>query len=493
MAIFGANSVPSNHPILFPKPISSSLQGLLERGFLTPTFFSALAMAPVLPGQVMTLLAKGDEGSPLSQDNLYATLFRRFAKQHPNEFEWSLKNSFKHTWKKIAETHAIQVTSANGIERIELIAKIPSNQYVIYYAGNSEDAMYLPSIDRPIQNEKFKASNFIFWNYPGVKGSVGFSMSSYDVFAAGLQQVQDLLARDVPAQNITLYGCSLGGGIASQAASRLPKSDFRPNLEIERSFSAISAVPLVAVREMIDAYPRYRPFYSAILACSLVGLSLGFVTAGFIATIGLFCATLIASVGYLLAKIVQIMRNGLELVLSVDLTPERFAFLDKLTVLMDTQLSKFALLVHQHIFNILGSIIGVVVGVPGLIVGSLVGVGIGAVLSFQTLFTDSPPLYFPLHYVFKWLTFVAHVEMNSVAAINHILADTEHLPMISSTNAEKDTVIPKNAALNTGLGFDADLNSEVSYNKQCSFFWYKEGNHNDDMEGLGRHYQYQTS
>jgi len=488
MAVFGAKSVPSNHQILFPKPISSSFQGLLARGFLTPTFFSALVMAPVLPAQVMTLLAKGDEDSPLSQDNLYATLFRRFAEQHPNKVESWLKNYFEQTWKKIAETHAIQVTSANGIERIELIANTPSNQYVIYYAGNGGDAMYLPSIDSHIQNEKFKANNFIFWNYPGVKGSVGFCMSSYDVFAAGLQQVQDLLARDVPAQNITLYGRSLGGGIASQAASRLPKSDYRPNLEIERSFSAISAVPIVAVREMIDAYPRYRPFYSAILACSLVGLSLGFFSAGFIATVGLLCAFLIASVGYILSKVVQIVRNGLELFLPVDVTPALLDFLDKLTVLMDTQLSKFALLVCQHIFNILGSIIGVVVAVPGLIVGSLVGVVIGAVLSLQTLFSDSPPLYFPLHYAFKWLTFVAHVEMNSVAAIEHILADTEHPPKIVSTNVKNDEIIPPKASLNAGLGFEPEPVDEDSYAKQISFFWYQSGGHNEYISGLERHY-----
>ncbi len=52
--------MPSNHQIVFPKAISSSFQGLLERGFLTPTFFSALVMAPVLVKQVTSLFEMGD-------------------------------------------------------------------------------------------------------------------------------------------------------------------------------------------------------------------------------------------------------------------------------------------------------------------------------------------------------------------------------------------------------------------------------------------------
>ncbi len=481
--------MPSNHQIVFPKAISSSLQGLLERGFLTPTFFSALVMAHVLVKQVESLFEMGDLRLPVSQENLNDMLLKRFVNAHPDVPSDRLSSSYKRVYEKISKTHCIVATSANGIERIELSANAPSDQYVIYYAANAEDAMCLPGIAHHIQNEKLKASNFIFWNYPGVMGSAGFSLSSYEVFAAGLQQVQDLLDRGVPAQNITLYGLSLGGGIASQAASRLPKSDYRPNLEIERSFSSISAVPIVFVRKIIDAYPRHRPFYSAILACALMGLSLGFVTAGFIASIGLLCATLIASMGYLLAQVVQIVRNGLELLLPVDSTLALLNFLDKLTVLIDTRLSKFALLVHQHIFNILGSIIGVVVAVPGMILGSLIGVGVGAVLSLQSLFTESPRLYFPLHYVFKWLTYVAHVEMNSVAAINHILADTEHLPKIVSTNVKNDQIIPPKASLNAGLGFGPEPVDEDSYSKKTSFFWYQSGGHNEDMKGLHRHFQ----
>lgn len=480
--------MPSVHPILFPKPILNSFKGLLERGFLTPSFFSALLLAPVLPKQFETMVEKKEARIALSQGNFRDTLYFRSAKAHSNQYT---PEAFNYQWNMVNRSHTLHLTSAEGIERVELISKTPSDLYVLHFVGNAQDAMDFPGMVQHVQNKKFSTHNHIFWNYPGVEASGAFSLSVYEVIAAGLEQVESLLARGVPVQNITLYGRSIGGGFASQVASRLLQNEYRPHLEIDRSFASISAIPLVGVRRSLDANPRLRPFYSAILAFSLLGLSSGFVVSGLIATIGLLCATLIAAVGYIMANIVQTIRNGLELLLPVDSAQSLLDWFDKLTIAIDTKIAGFALLVHQHIFNVLASILGLVTAIPGLFVGSVLGVGIGAILSLQTPFTDRPPLFFPLYYAFKWITFVAHIEMNSVAAVEHILNDTAHLPTISSTNTEDDEIIPLAASLNKGLGFDSVPSDSVSYNTQCNFFWYKRGGHNAEIrvENLGRQYQ----
>ena len=465
--------MPSPYRILFPKEISASLCGLWERRLLTPSFFSAIAMLPIFPKQF--------DQSPymaLSKENLDAGLRQRYITLNGNFREYSECDQV------IRITHTIHLKSNNGIERLDLIANQPSSQYVIHFPGNNEDAMNLHAIADWVKHAKFGAHNHVFWNYPGVE-SDNKSISVYELFAAGLQQVQDLIRGGVPVQNITFYGRSLGGGIASQVASRLPQNDYRPNLEIERSFASISAVPFVAVRELIDPFPRRRPFYSAVIAFSLLGLSSGLITAGFISTIGLLCATVFATIGYVLAQILQLVRTSLEW---LSFSPNVLEDLDKVTEDFYTKLSGFALMLHQHIFSVLASIIGMVVGITGIIAGALLGVGVGGILALQTLVTDNPWVYFPLRRVFKLLAFVAHAEIDSVAAIRYIVDNTEHAPTITSTNVENDKVIPPKASLNYGLDFRPEPDRD-GYSRQLSFFWFKSGGHNDPINDLSRFYQ----
>ena len=476
--------MPSTYQILFPKPIANSFKGLLERGLLTPTFFSALLLGPVLPKQFQRLVTKEEQRIALTQARLKETLYLRFAKIGGHD-----RNAFDRIWNNIHLTHTVRLSSEAGIERVELVANTLSDHYVIHFGGNAADAMVLSSMaNYAIKNKKYHRHNHVFWNYPGYEESGAFSLSVYEAIAEGVAQVDYLSAKGVPAQNITLMGRSIGGGFASQTASRLPNTNYRPNLDIDRSFASISAIPLVAVRQYLDAYPRLRPFYSAILAFSLLGLSTGFVVSGLIATIGLLCATLIATIGYILANIIQIVRNSLEPLLPSAWVQTVVEELDKLTILVDTKIAGFALVVHQHIFNVLGSIIGLVVAVPSLIAGSLIGVVIGGLLSLQLLVTDMPPVFFPLLYAFKLITFVAHIELDSVAAIHYIFTHTAHLPALISTNVEDDDIIPPGASLNKGLGFAPEPTDEHDYPTHCNFIWYTRGGHDDAMqdEYLGR-------
>lgn len=245
---------------------------------------------------------------------------------------------------------------------------------------------------------------------------------------------------------------------------------------------------MVAIRRLIDERPSYRPFYSAVLATSFLGISLGFITAGAVATVGLLCASAVAILGYMLVSFLQLCRHGVAFLFCLR-APGLLEKLDELIQAAHTRISKFALMLHQHIFNTLATILGVLVLPLGLVIGSILGVGIGAVLSLQLLFTDTPSLYFPLFHAMRPLTFVAHAEMDSVAAISSILEDSEQPLRITTSNTEDDEVIPVGAALNTGLQYEprADGSREL-FHPAIHYFWYKKGRHNEEMQELGRSY-----
>lgn len=122
-----------------------------------------------------------------------------------------------------------------------------------------------------------------------------------------------------------------------------------------------------------------------------------------------------------------------------------------------------------------------------MIAGGILGVVIGGIFSLPFLSGYSEANSFLLHKMLKLLTVVGHIEMDSVAAIHDILAHTEHLPKISSTNTVDDTVIPPKAALNTGLQFGLD---SAQSPLKMSFFWYGAGGHNGEPQYLYQSQKY---
>lgn len=232
--------MPSAVPINFPKEISTAVSGLPERMFLTPTFLSALAMGPVLPKQFEKFIKKEDF-YPLAQENLREVLFQRSSKFWLNldiDLDESDRVLFDERYEKLNATHSMHVTTEDGIERLELRAKQPTSRYVICYPGNCQDAMLINCIEEQVNNERFKNSNHIFWNYPGIETASTYSLSVYDIIVPGLKQVQILLEKDISAHEIALNARSLGGGIATQVIKRLRSTDYRPNLFVDRSFSS---------------------------------------------------------------------------------------------------------------------------------------------------------------------------------------------------------------------------------------------------------------
>ncbi len=442
-------------------------------------------MQAVLPKQFEPI----SQRNRLVQADLPRSLFLRIKKgiEADSRSEWEVKCArvqaqLYRDYASVSNTHTLEVTNQNGIERMELKAKKASALYVIHYPGNGEDAMNFFNMTAHIQSQKYAGHHHVFWNYPGVEDSAGKSMSVFELIAAGMQQVQDLLDRGVPLQNITLYGRSLGGGVASQVASRFSQHDHCPNLDIERSFSSISAVPLAILRtHLYSKYPAYEPFFSAILGCSIVGISMGLITAGIVATLGLLMAALIAALGYSVAIGLQTLRSGLG--------QGNLLWIDTLATCIHTCMTRAAI-GFNWLINWVASGVGALVAVIGLLVGIILGLVIGVVPTLYLYMTQFLPDFGLLKAAFRLIAVVSHVEMDSVAAIQHVLAHTQHNPKITVTNVEDDKVILVDAALNTGLQFRPETNmkkeEQLPLRTKVHSFWYKFGGHNEPMKVLGR-------
>lgn len=384
---------------MMPNTYDHTFTGLRERGFMTPTYLSSFVMLPILPPQIY----------------------------QPDD---SCSN--------IGEDYRSGLLDLDGIDTIELKHNT-SKDYQIYYCGNAENAcnndIYLKYI--PLNK------NLIFWNYPGVGYSAGPARSVFDLIEAGYKQAKRLLDQGVPANNITLYGRSLGGGVAAQVARRLHEEGHMVHLRIERSFSSLAPV----APEMLKANKWNTPFFTSLIALSVSGVALGMITAGLIASIGLVLA---------------------------NLTPSAIAPYINAT------------------FDLVGSFVGLGTLIAGALVGALVGLALGTLLSIQFLWTNNP-LTVPMTPAFSALLYSTCCEMDSVSAIRdmrnmrNMHAQPSNTPTISVTNTVDDKVIRVPASLNVGLGFKPgqaprdDVNSALKQN--INSMWYRNGGHNAELKG----------
>lgn len=362
--------------------------------------------------------------------------------------------------------------------------------------------------------------NHIFWNYPGVGASKSEAHSTYDLFKAAYSQAIRLInEQKIPAQNITLHGYSLGGGVATHVARQLHEEGHLVNLEIDRSFASIASfVDQIIKLEGINDIPSgYAPLITSTIALAISGIALGTTFSGFLASIGLVTACATAAIGYVGAFCIQAF--GLLLQEIITLIGEMIAlpfsifsktisngikslfnnigyYLDypfNLTAFAINKIFSIMASFIDNAVNLIGSIVGGAIAICGLVSGSIAGLVLGGLLSFQLLWTEKP-LTMPMTPAISATLYSTCCEMDSVSEMHRLLnADRkpENIkkpqPKISVTNVIDDDVIYVDASLSTGLGFKPEKQPKDEnplLKEKINFFWYRNGGHGGNLDNL---------
>ncbi len=502
-------------PIPFPMDMYHFFSGLNERGLMTPTYLSTLIMSAVLPAQFLV-----EKKKPLVNDEQgLCTLQSWFERANVKENQF---NIFKTIYYDIAKTHALTSLSVDGLETLEAKKKQsnPNQQYEIFCCGNGQDAMHFYTAYNRITTESNK--NYIFWNYPGVGSSKGRAHSTHDLFSAGYQQAKRLIDQGIPAQNITLHGLSLGGGVAIHAARRLHEEGLLVNIEIDRSFARIaSVIPANITRNMTnkDSFKQssYTPLITSTIALALSGVALGIAFAGFVSSVGLIAASATTAMGYIGVFCIQTVGFLLQGIITVigEMIAIPFSLFSKsisndikslfsntgYCVAYPFNLAAFAInetcstmaSFIDNAVNLISSIVGGAIAVGGLVAGSLAGGILGVLLLIQLLWTDRPRTI-PMTPAFSAALYSSCCEMDSVSEIHRLLnADNKpenrlkEQPKISVTNVIDDQVIDVAASLSIGLGLKPGKpsdNENRPLKDKITSFWYRRGGHNGDLDDL---------
>lgn len=484
-----------------------SLLDLMERGFMTPSFLSTFIMYLVLPAKFIKhepskTNSDAEKISAWKQKYIDSskTSFKSVMYWHIDDLEFKFKLSFL----------------PGECETLHMMSKIPDSRYVIYYPGNAQDAMNPDFIYHFLQ-WRGGYSNYIFWNYPGTGLSKSWTNSVDDLFNAGYQQVKNLMSRGVAAENITLYGFSLGGGVATHVARRLHEENHPVNLVVERSFSIFSYVPNTIFNHLTPpAFEdvtrlRRRVLLSAIISFALTGIALGTTIAGLMSSVGLLIANVIDAVGivadfslYLIGLIIQVITCAIGEIfaypvyfLSDDMSHGiRSAFKQIGSILSSPLLNVGAVI--QEFFSDLASLVdgilffmsglvGGMIGLAGLIGGVLTGFIIGAVLMIQEFWTDNP-VTISLTPAMMALAYSACFEINSVYQMQRLLQARERLDHQSSIqviNTLDDIIIKPQVSLNAGLALKLGQNdrvNEIQYKHPIESIWYQSGGHDRKMD-----------
>jgi len=114
-----------------------------------------------------------------------------------------------------------------------------SQKYVILIGGNAESGIDNDPIALRIL-DSIKEINIISFDFPGAENSTGQTRDGQHMIEAVKAEVYQLMERGVQPCNITLYGSSLGGAIASIAAAQLHKEDKKVYVFNRNSFANIS-------------------------------------------------------------------------------------------------------------------------------------------------------------------------------------------------------------------------------------------------------------
>ena len=115
----------------------------------------------------------------------------------------------------------------------------PLQKYIILIGGNGESGINSQHIALHIL-EKIQEINIISFDFPGVENSTGQTRDGQHMVEAVKAEVYQLIDKGVHPDNITLYGSSLGGAIASITAAQLHKEEKKVHVFNRNSFANTS-------------------------------------------------------------------------------------------------------------------------------------------------------------------------------------------------------------------------------------------------------------
>lgn len=492
-----------------------AFSGLREKGWMTPTYLSTFIMLAVLPA-----IGFVERNKPLESDEQgFCTTISWFNRSNFNELAFQ---DFESSYQQIAATHTFSSLYIDGLETLEAKQKQQDSNtpYEIFCCGNGQDAMHFSTAYNRIMDNPDK--NYIFWNYPSVGSSVGQAQSTDNLFTAGYQQAKRLIDEGIAAQNITIHGLSLGGGVAVHVARQLHEEGHLVHLEIDRSFASIAlVVPALIKRNMINEYTfkqsNYAPLITSIIACALSGVALGTTFAGFTASLGLVTASAIGAIGYIAALCIQTLGFLLQEMMAVIGKIIAFPFGFFSTLISDyirvlfTNFGYYlaypfnvsALVINESFsimasfidtaINLMVSFVGGGFSIGGIVAGGLTGLILGTLLSIQLLWTNTP-LTMPMVHAFSAVLYSSCCDMDSVSEMHRLLnADnkpeniTKEQATICVTNTIDDKVIDVAASLSIGLGLKPGKQSEDEnrpLKEKITSFWYRKGGHNGGLYDL---------
>jgi len=503
-----------NHefPIQSPVNIYESFSGLAERGLMTPTYLASLFMLVGLPATRMV-----KKNMPIENDEQGFCKLDSLFKRVNSNFLYT-ENVFK---RYMGELHKFALLYVDGLETVEAKVKAKTDQsqkYEIFFCGNEDDAMSVSLWRAKIQKDKGK--NYIFWNYPGVGSSKGSVYSAHDLFKAGYTQARRLIDEGINAQNITLYGYSLGGGVATRVARLLHEEGYLVNLEIDRSFASIAPVIPEKFKDVLgmghekssEGVSELAPLITSTVAMAISGVALGTTFAGFVSSLGFVAATSAAAIGYLGAGYLQAIGFLLQEIMTFIgavlacpvsicskwigdhiktlFTNIGYCFAYPFNLVAFAINATFSTLSSfiDNVVNIVGSIVGGAIALGGLVAGIFSGLVLGLILSLQLLWTKKP-FVMPMTPAFSAVLYSLCCEMNSVYEMRRLLKvdHNDEEPKISVLNTLDDEVIRVNASLSKGLGFvPKNTNQDQRFGKKIDCAWYECGGHNGELKEVYR-------
>jgi hypothetical protein len=299
-----------------------------------------------------------------------------------------------------------------------------------------------------------------------------------DFLDIGYQKVKAYLDAGTSADEITLHGQYFGGACVARIARRLHDEGHFVNINLERTFSRLSATLSPTLENAITTYfpeeakeyAHYLTFGTSVASFSTFGASLGTGLAGLTTSIGILIGSLVANIGYYLAKALSVIPGLSQLASGVN------AFYNAT-----------ASVIHKTC-DAIGSATGLLLGSLMSLTGALLGVVAGACLSLK-LYLGHGHTNMPLGLPLRTLLNTTIGDLTPIDDVQYIQALNEH-GHIKISNTEKDELVPPAVALNTAVGLSNDPNRALKpqgFGGNISSFWYKNtrideklANHNID-------------
>jgi hypothetical protein len=361
----------------------------------------------------------------------------------------------------------------------EIIKKDGAQNYIIFFGGNAQNC--IDEASHIFKNHENNDSNWLFWNYPGVGNSCLPSDSPEDLYRAGYSVVRELMIKEqVLPENITLYGYSLGGNVASEVARRLYREEYFVHLTVDRTFSTISAViPEKIKDELLNPELRLYSLYGAsMLGMSALMLSILGLPGSIINTATLTLMNALAMTGYCIAFVIQSVGIILQEMMSEMGFEKMGAYLALPFIKLGNFVNDIINFIAESLYNVTYWIVGIVslaAFLPMLFVSVAAGIVCGTLLSVELLWTNRP-MVLPISMMIEAALIVNSCSMDTLNAMNEIMKLNTGAN-IHIKNTQNDDIILTKASLCEGMEFFLGANQDQQpLNSKVTCEWYS-GNH----------------